>query len=255
MPKYILLQEIGSTNDYLKRTAAMMTSGTVIQAYTQSAGRGQKGNSWESESGKNATFSMLIKQPRVDVKEQFFLSEAVSLAIVDALEPFVEGLKIKWPNDIYYGDHKLSGILIENSLGDKCIDYMIAGIGVNLNQQVFTSGAPNPVSLTNITGKVYNIEEVTYRICENIERYCEFDGSREQLIALHKRYLEKLYRYDGQPHPFMLPNGTPFRATIEAVAPDGLLTLRHAIDNALHDYYFKEVEFVINKGRYLRSNP
>lgn len=251
MPRYILLQEVPSTNTYLKSMAHMFESGTVIQAYVQTAGRGQKGNSWEAAPGKNATFSQLIKKPRIDVKEQFFLSEAVSLAIVDALEHYVDGLKIKWPNDIYYKDSKLCGILIENSLGDDGIEHTIAGVGVNLNQRLFLSGAPNPVSLLNITGQIYDIEEVTYRICENIERYTDFDGSREQLDALHERYLSKLYRHDGKTHPFVLPDGCSFEASIEAVAPDGTITLRHAKDDTLHDYSFKQVGFIIDKKRFM----
>ena len=251
MPRYILLHEIPSTNDYLKRMVDMMESGTVIQAYIQTAGRGQKGNSWEAAPAKNATFSMLIRRPKLDVKEQFFLSEAVSLAIVDALEHYVTGFTIKWPNDIYYKDMKISGILIENSLDNDSIEYSIIGIGVNLNQRLFLSDAPNPVSLLNITGQTYDIEEVTYRICDNIEKYTSFDGSRQQLEALHQRYLSKLYRYDGKPHQFTTPDGKCFDATIEAVAPDGALTLRHTIDNSLHDYRFKQVGFVINRQRYL----
>lgn len=251
MPRYILLQEVPSTNTYLKSMAHMFESGTVIQAYVQTAGRGQKGNSWEAAPGKNATFSQLIKKPQIDVKEQFFLSEAVSLAIVDALEQYVGDIKIKWPNDIYYKDSKLCGILIEHSLGDGGIEHSIVGVGVNINQQLFISDAPNPVSLQNITGENYDIEEVTYRICENIERYCNFDGTREQLDKLHERYLSKLYLYDGKPHKFITPDGKQFEAIIDDVVPDGTLTLRHTSDNTCHSYHFKEVGFVINRVRFL----
>ena len=251
MPRYILLHKLPSTNDYLKRMATMMESGTVIQAYAQTAGRGQKGNSWEAAPGKNATFSQLIKRPHLDVKNQFLLSEAVSLAIVDALENYATGFKIKWPNDIYYQDMKICGILIENSLDNDGIEYSIVGVGVNINQHMFISNAPNPVSLLNITGKTYDIEEVTYRICENIEHYTDFDGSQQQLNAIHERYLLKLYRYDGKPHQFVLPDGTQFPAIIKDIAPDGTLTLQHSDDNTLHDYQFKQVGFVINRVRFL----
>jgi len=251
MPKYIFLQEVESTNTFLKRTANQLPSGTVIYTHTQTAGRGQKGNSWESFPGKNITFSQLLKNPRIAVKEQFFLSEAVSLAIVDALELYATGFKIKWPNDIYYGDHKICGILIEQSLDNGSIAYSVVGVGVNINQTMFVSNAPNPVSLSNITGLTYDTEEIMHRICENIEQYCDFDGNRAQLEALHKRYLEKLYRYDGQPHAFTTPANDTFDAIIEAVHPDGTLILRHISNNTCHEYKFKEVGFVINKVRFL----
>ncbi len=251
MPNIILLQETASTNDFIKRNANTLQSGTLIYAYKQTAGRGQKGNTWEAEPGKNSTFSLLIKKPKVDVKEQFYISEAVSLAIVDALEKYADGFKIKWPNDIYYGDYKIGGILIEHSLDSEGIDYTVIGVGVNINQQAFISGAPNPASLTRITGDFYEIGKITEEFGEMVESYCRFDGSRKQLNALHERYLKRLYRNDGMSHRFVLPTGVQFQAIIEAVAPDGTITLRHTADGTLHHYQFKEVGFVINKKKYL----
>ena len=251
MPNVILLQETSSTNDFLKRTAQSFESGTMIVAYRQMAGRGQKGNSWEAEPGKNVTFSILIKPPKIGVKEQFVLSEAVSLAIVDVLDSYAKGFKVKWPNDIYYGDSKICGILIENSLGEDAIDYSIIGVGVNINQQFFTSGAPNPISLHNITGEIYDLADMNDRIGAKIEEYCTFDGSRSQIEAMHERYLDKLYRNDGKPHQFISPQGQLFEAIIENVALDGTFTLRHVDDDTLHDYRFKEVGFVINKKKFI----
>lgn len=252
MLNFILLQEVDSTNSYLKRNINVLEPWTVIEAYSQTAGRGQKGNSWEAAPGKNSTFSMLIKRPRVSVKEQFYISEAVSLAIVDTLEEYATGFTIKWPNDIYYGDHKICGILIEQSLApDGGIEHSIVGVGVNINQRMFTSGAPNPISLSNITGENYRSTLITRHICEKIEQYCSFDGSPEQFSKLHKRYLSKLYRNDGKPHLFTTPGGETFEATIHAVHPDGTLTLQHTASGTLHDYLFKEVGFVINKVKFL----
>ncbi|MBR5029535.1 MAG: biotin--[Muribaculaceae bacterium] len=251
MPNIILLQVTTSTNDFIKRNVSTLQSGTLIVAYSQTSGRGQKGNLWESEPGKNLTFSLIIKKPNVNVKEQFFISEAVSLAIVDVLEKYVTGFKIKWPNDIYYGDHKIGGILIEHSLGSEGIDYTIIGVGVNINQQVFTSGAPNPVSLHHITGEFYDMNIITEEFGGMVEKYCEFDGSREQLAAMHRRYLDLLYRNDGEAHQFITPDGLLFDAVIESVAPDGIITLRHIGDNTLHEYHFKEVGFVINRVRFI----
>lgn len=252
MPNYILLQEVDSTNSYLKRNINLFGPWTVIEAYTQKSGRGQLGNSWEAAPGKNSTFSILIKNPCVSVKQQFYISEAVSLAIVDTLEQYVTGFRIKWPNDIYYGDHKICGILIENSLDiDSRIEHSIVGVGVNVNQHMFTSGAPNPISLSNITGKEYSIEEITHSICDKIEKYCSFDGTQEQFDKIHQRYLSRLYRNDGMSHLFTTPAGQQFEAYIHAVHPDGTLTLRHTTDASLHNYLFKEVGFVINRVKFL----
>ncbi len=233
MINFLIFQELTSTNDYLKRNASILPSGTVIAAFKQSAGRGQKGNSWESEPGKNSTLSLLLKKPNIAVKEQFYLSEAVSLAIVDVLEQYAHGFKIKWPNDIYYNDRKISGILIEHSLSGEGIEHTIIGAGVNINQQVFISGAPNPVSLSNITGQLYKTVQLTEQLGEKIMEYCQFDGSREQL------------------HTFLSPQGDQFEAVIHSIAPDGTLTLLHTLDNTLHDYRFKEVGFVINKKKFI----
>lgn len=251
MLNYIFLQEVDSTNSYMKRMIDVLEPGTVIYAYTQKAGRGQKGNSWEAETGKNITFSQLISKPRIAVNEQFLLSEAVSLAIIDVLEEFATGFAVKWPNDIYHGDRKIGGILIEHSLGNEGIEHTIVGVGVNINQRFFMSGAPNPVSLSTITGENHDVEQLTFRVCERIENYCNFDGSKEQLMALHSRYMSKLYRYDGKPHMFVSPEGNKFEAIIEDVALDGTLTLRHTVDNTQHHYHFKEVGFVINRVRFL----
>lgn len=246
MPNIILLQEIGSTNDLLKRTASTMDSGTLVVAYNQTAGRGQKGNSWEAAPGKNVTFSILLKNLNVFVKQQFAISEAVSLAIVDVLEKFAKGFEIKWPNDIYYHDRKIGGILIEHSLCREGIEHSIVGVGVNINQQLFISGAPNPISLRQITGDFYDLYEMTKILGEKIEQYCNFDGTMQQLNELHRRYLEKLYRNDGKPHQFISPTGGNFDAIIHNVDLDGTLTLKHVPSNTLHDYHFKEVGFVIS---------
>ncbi|MBP5689055.1 MAG: biotin--[acetyl-CoA-carboxylase] ligase [Muribaculaceae bacterium] len=251
MSKIILLQETPSTNDFLKRMVSTFESGTLISAYHQSAGRGQKGNTWEADPGKNVTMSLLLKKPRVGVKEQFAISEAVSLAIVEALEKYVKGIKIKWPNDIYYNDGKIGGILIEHSLAGNAIDYTIAGVGVNINQQVFTSGVPNPVSLKIITGNDYDMNIITEEFGDKLAQCCNLDGSPKQLKKMHQRYLDRLYRFDGNPYQFVTPQGKQFEAIIYTVAPDGTLILRHTIDDTLRRYQFKEVGFVINRVKFL----
>ena len=247
MARYIKLAETKSTNTYMKGVAAELPHATVIYTYRQTAGRGQIGNSWESEDGKNLTFSMLLKPPGIDVQRQFYISEAASLALADMLSQYTPDIKIKWPNDIYYRDQKICGMLIENVLNGGGIAYSIIGIGLNINQDNFVSNAPNPVSLKNITGTEYDTEALLRDLCNRIETLCNFnDYSKADLQALHERYLATLYRNDGDAHQWQLPDGTIFSGTIVDVQPDGKLTLRHEADGSEHQYYFKEVKHVIN---------
>ena len=245
MPRYILLHETASTNTYLSRMANILPGGTVIYTHRQTAGRGQKGNSWEAQPGKNLTFSMLLKRPGVPVRSQFLLSEAVSMAIVEVVSQWVDDVKVKWPNDIYCGDRKLCGILIENSLDGDGIAHTIVGVGLNVNQMAFVSDAPNPVSLAQLAGREFDLEDLLHQVCERIEQLCDF-GDDAQRQSLHERYVAALYRNDGRPHPFALPDGTPMMATIAGVEPDGMFVLRHA-DGSEHHYAFKEVKHVINE--------
>ena len=240
---YIHLEEARSTNSHLLAEAPSLPNGTVVYTYCQTAGRGQKGNSWESEPGKNLAFSLLLKQPPVDVREQFCISEAVSVAICDCLSQFADGFKVKWPNDIYYNDQKICGILIENSLDGRQIAHSVIGVGININQSRFLSDAPNPISLKQITGDDYDLDQLLHDVCQRIIDLCCFDT--DQLIALHSRYMLCLYRNDGQLHLWQLPDGTCFEAVIDHVAPDGMLTLCHA-DGTDHSYAFKEVKHIIN---------
>ena len=254
MPHYLLVRETASTNNYLKSLAATLPSGTVVHTHCQTAGRGQKGNTWEAEPGKNLTFSMLIKRPQVEVREQFAISEAVALAIAQVVgdtlnkeQPELGSMvKVKWPNDIYVGDRKLCGILIENSLDANGIAYSVIGIGLNVNQAAFVSDAPNPVSLCQLTGHEHDLDALLHTICEQIEQLCGLLGDSAQRQALHEQYVQTLYRADGGTYTFALPDGTKFAAIIVTVEPDGMLVLRHSTDGQLSSYAFQEVKHVIN---------
>lgn len=252
MPRYILVRETASTNTYLKTLAATLPDGTVVYTHMQTAGRGQKGNSWEAEPGKNLTFSMLLKRPAVAVRDQFVISEAVSLAIVDAVREALadvdvaKQIAVKWPNDIYCGDRKLCGILIENSLDAQGIAYSVIGVGLNVNQSAFVSDAPNPVSMCQVAGHEFELETLLHDVCERIEQLCKF-GNQQSLLTLHEQYILSLYRGDGKAHVFALPDGTQFAATIVGVDTDGTLTLRHEADGSEHSYSFKQVQHVINE--------
>ncbi|MGN1245186.1 MAG: biotin--[acetyl-CoA-carboxylase] ligase [Muribaculaceae bacterium] len=260
MPRYIHLHETASTNTYLSRMAQMLPSGTVIYTYKQTAGRGQRGNSWESEPGKNLSFSLITKDIAVSPAEQFLVSEAASLAVADFLKEYVGDITVKWPNDVYYRDKKICGMLIEHSLQGARIKSTITGIGINVNQTEFVSNAPNPVSLAQITGKEYDLDELLHKVCERVEKYLDFASyTSEQRADLHRRYLAALYRCDGQFHTFATPMGdrstlapvtinpegwNTFEARIDDVKPDGTIVLVHR-DGTSTGYAFKEVAFVL----------
>ena len=173
-PTFIRLDTCSSTNSELAAIADSMPAGTVVSCREQSAGRGQRGNSWEAEPGRNLTFSILLRPQLIDASRQFELSMIVSLAIVRSLDSILaqsgckERCTVKWPNDIYIGDRKVCGILIENALSGLSIDRSIAGIGINVNQLVFRSDAPNPVSLIHLTGIEISVGEMLETVAESI---------------------------------------------------------------------------------------
>lgn len=242
----ITLPQVDSTSTYLRTHLSEAPHGTIVTTACQMAGRGQRGNSWEAEPGRNLTFSVMLHPRGIEAAGQYGITEAVTTAIIDTLAPLLPdatNLFIKWPNDIYYGDRKLCGILIENTLSGSCILKSIAGIGVNVNQHRFVSDAPNPVSLTQITGKEYDLEALLNEMSTLIIQYAENltdTGLRRNMAT---RYRDRLWRRTGI-HPYSLPDGTRFMASIESVAPDGMLTLRH--DNGITSTHaFKEVSAII----------
>ena len=137
----IKLNAIDSTNSYLKNMVEInnLENYTVVTAESQNAGRGQLGTVWESEYGKNLTFSMLVRVKGFKIEDQFYLSMAISLGVLNALKPNVNNLLyVKWPNDILAEKDKLCGILIENVLSGSNIKHSIIGVGLNVNQDQFS---------------------------------------------------------------------------------------------------------------------
>ena len=247
MPHYLKVSQTASTNTYLSRLAATLPGGTVIYTQCQTAGRGQKGNSWESEDGKNLTFSLLLKRPPVKARDQFYLSEASALAVVEALTALAgDGFTVKWPNDVYWQDKKICGMLLENSLDGSDIATCIVGIGINVNQERFLSDAPNPVSLKGITGHDHDLTALLKRVCSRIEELVGSLNEDKARADLHQRYMEALYRNDGQRHPYEDATGHRFMASVADIASDGTLTLLHE-DGTRHSYLFKEVKHIINE--------
>ena len=227
----IHIDETDSTNRWLKENGSERMA--VVADY-QTAGRGCGTNTWESERGKNLLFSLLIHPAVVPAVKQFRISMAISLAILDTLEQHIGDVSIKWPNDIYWRNGKLGGILIENRLQGGCIKDCIIGVGLNVNQEQFHSDAPNPVSLKRIHGQETEREQLLSDILVRFDEYLTQD--------LKARYLSRLYRRKGF-HPYADKEGA-FMAEIIDVEDDGHLLLR---DDNGHDrrYAFKEVQFVI----------
>ena len=231
--KIIHIDETDSTNRWLQRSMAA-DANMVVVADNQTEGRGCGTNRWESERGKNLLFSLLISPEYLPANKQFQLSMAISLAIVDALGQLVGDLSIKWPNDIYWRNGKLAGILIENTLKGNLIKDCIMGVGLNVNQRAFHSDAPNPVSLWQITGQETDREQLLQEILKSLDVLLATD--------IKDRYMKMLYRRKGF-HPYTDKDGV-FMAEIVGVEDDGHLLLNDE-DGLQRRYAFKEVQFII----------
>ena len=249
--KIIHIDETDSTNRWLRDDSASdkygltrtengevsnsscQSAGKVVVADYQTAGRGCGTNRWEAERGKNLLFSMLIHPKDVPASRQFRLSMAVSLAICEALEELIGDVSIKWPNDIYWRDGKICGILIENTLTGAVIKDCIIGVGLNVNQRVFHSDAPNPVSLLQISGQDTDRDALLHHILERFGQLLTQD--------VRQRYLSKLYRRKGF-YPYADEKGA-FMAEFVDVKDDGHLVLRDD-GGTWRTYAFKEVRFI-----------
>lgn len=238
--RVIRLDTVDSTNTYLHAYRGDEDV-VVATARHQTAGRGQGGNQWEDAEGQNLLFSIQIRPVEVAIDHQFVLAMAEALALKRALDAYADSMELKWPNDIYHRDRKLSGTLIETAVSGGRLKRMILGTGINVNQRRFTSDAPNPVSLSQITGSDESIDHLLERILQAFDDYYrrvlegDYAGiSREYHEALYRR--KGFYRYrdgDGE-----------FDAELVGVAYDGRLSLRDS-EGRQRSYAFKEVEFII----------
>ena len=216
--------------------------GDVVWADFQTAGRGQRGHVWHSRKGENLTFSAVLEPTFLPIAEQFSVSEVVALSLVDMLLEYGIEARIKWTNDIYVGDKKLVGILIEHSLAVTTLRKTIVGIGINVNQTEFDASLPNPVSMAQLLEKELNAEEVLQCFLSHLQRNYELLRSGKN-VELHDRYNSLLYRLNEY-HTYALPSGERFSAKILGTAPNGALRLEDT-EGKTKDYLFKEIEFVI----------
>lgn len=209
-----------STNSALPADAP---HGYVLMAMEQTAGRGQRGNSWEAAPGLNITLSMMLR-PQVDAANQFAISEAVALAVVDTLVATgLAEVSVKWPNDIYVADRKICGILIENSLAGAMVARSVVGIGLNVNQPEFCSDAPNPVSMLQLLGRQTALEPLAQAMCNHILERLEQPAAEN-----HADYISLLWRGQGQWQWRITETGEVVTASIVDVLPTGHLILSHS---------------------------
>ena len=241
-----VLDTVDSTNRYVRDEAAALWKEAAcdarmvaVVAKTQTAGRGQRGNVWLSQSGSNLLLSILLRPGEaLAVTSQFCLSQAVALALHRSMKHFGIETVLKWPNDIYVGNRKLAGVLVELDFSTSCIEQAIVGVGLNINQENFPSMDRIPASMKMLLGKEYSCSEVLAVILDEFGNLYEelLRGNMDMLAAEYRRLLlgygERRYYRDA--------NGG-FFAVIEDVEFSGQLLLRRD-DGVLVSYCFKEVE-------------
>ena len=240
----IRLPETASTNTYAIEmlSKARPDEGCVIITGHQTSGKGMDSNAWESEKGKNLTFSLIL-YPSFGADRQFILNKAISLAIYDFLKSELPGqsISIKWPNDIYIGDRKACGILIQNSVIGNRLDYVVVGIGLNVNQTLFVSDAPNPVSMKMTGGMEYDLNLALRKLLISIfKRYAQVKPDTNRKIE--NEFHSALYRM-MEWHDYLL-RGSRVKARITGTNAYGQLMLETETDTILV-CDIKEVKFVL----------
>lgn len=244
----IHLNETDSTNRYLQQLCQEAGNNkveefTTVCADYQTAGKGQRGNSWEAARGANLLFSFVCYPTFVPIRQQFVLSQLISLGIKETLDEYCSDISIKWPNDIYWKEKKICGILIENDLQGSSIGRCISGIGLNINQEAFLSDAPNPVSLKQITGEHYQRNEILEKVMQRIEQsYQKLKEEPAYASELATRYAASLFRREGM-HSYQDKDGM-FNARLVRVETDGRFVLMDEA-NQERSYLFKEVQYVL----------
>jgi BirA family transcriptional regulator, biotin operon repressor / biotin---[acetyl-CoA-carboxylase] ligase len=241
--KVIQLSSVDSTNNY----AAMLVSndnavhGTVILADEQTAGRGQRGANWQSESGSNLLLSIILKPDNLSVDRQFLLTQIASLAVVDLLRKIGLSAHIKWPNDIYVGDRKICGMLIENNLSGAVIRSSIIGIGLNVNQSFFDLTTATSIKLEK--GQSFPIQEILFSFIGS------FNLFYDQLMSSRLQEIEDLYKSNmlGYEQKRIFEDETgEFLGMIRGVDPNG--KLRIEVNGVEQTYDLKQLRFIFRNA-------
>ena len=233
--------ETDSTNALLKRMRP--PHDMAVYADAQTAGRGQRGNSWHAMRGENLLMSVCRHPLDLHPLCQFSISEATATGVCLLLESYGIDAKIKWPNDIYVGHDKICGILIEHAVGAK-VESSIIGIGLNLNQTCFPP-LPNPVSASLLTGERYDIAGAARSLLRILHPLLQLADTKEGRAQLHDGFMSRLYRGDGLYHKYRdTASGDIFLAVITDIRATGHLELRDESGSS-RLYAFKEVEFIL----------
>lgn len=238
----IWLDSIDSTNSEALRRLADVPSGTVIAAREQTAGRGQRGNTWFTQPGQNLTFSIVLKFEGVfPVSRAVWLNYLSSLAVAVFLRSFGVACEIKWPNDVYVGKRKICGILIENQLGADGLASSVVGIGININQTEFMQLA-NATSLSLCTSRAYSVEECLQRFLVFFEKL--LPQVFEDGAGLFEAYSSQLFRKGVPARYYDVLQEEEFDGVIRGVEPDGRLCIIDAAGKCRY-YHFKEVSYIL----------
>lgn len=239
--KYYSFQELPSTNTWLMESlvAHKLPEGTLVLADHQTEGKGQFGAIWSSEPSSSLTFSILLKPIFLPISNTFDISICIALAIHDCLNELRPGFKIKWPNDIYFENKKVAGILIENQIHKSSCEHSVVGIGLNVNQTEFFK-LPKATSLKQIIGVNFPVQNLLDRLCETIEaRYLQLRAN--MYPSLLKSYLEHMYWFN-EIHTFQT-DALQFNASIIGVLRNGRLLLKFS-DGSTRDFEIKELQFI-----------
>lgn len=246
--RHIHLDKVDSTNNYLQcYKQAPDEDITFVWTDAQEAGRGCDTNSWESEEGKNLTFSILFHPKHIPASKQFIISMANALALKEALEQYTDDITVKWPNDIYWKDFKMAGTLIEPSLRKGMVADCIIGTGINVNQTAFHSDAPNPVSLKEVCGHGVGREELASIVTEKLLYYISILEVTDTWPSIRESYRKALYRKEGV-HCYQTASEEPFKATMHTVEDNGNLVLEIPTSDGkteLRKFAFKELKYII----------
>ncbi len=239
--RLVFVPECHSTNSLTSELSlqSIVSEGTVVITANQTAGRGQRGNTWETVAGMNLTFSILLKPVFLSVKNQFYLNIITSLAVVDFLKTqSIKEINIKWPNDVLADRKKICGILIENSIQAESLQQSIVGIGLNINQKKFTS--TSATSLATIANKNYDLNESLNSVLEKFEqRYLQLRAKK--FTELKKEYLDNLFGLHER--RAFVSGEQRFDGTIQDVNENGELVV--SVYNERRNYNLKEISFVL----------
>lgn len=244
----IWLDTVDSTNSEALRRLLELESGTVLAAREQTAGRGQRGNSWFSEPGKNLTFSIVLKfdENELSAADTIWLNYLISVTVVDFLQSHAIWCKVKWPNDVYVGRNKICGILIENVLNGSSVGASVIGVGLNINQHNFPQLA-NATSLWSLTGKEHSVEKCLKKLMEGFEHWLPYLTDPDKRSTIFSHYSTHLFNLDVNARYHDYLTDREYIGIIKGVAPDGRLMIwdLEAPGKPMRYYSFKEVGYIL----------